>query len=341
MYCTPYFSLVAELGHTTQERLNLATWISITFALGFVLASGAPAIGSSLGYESLQGLRVGLSVICGIAALCMYLPVLCIDEKRYCTSKPAQVGVIEALRRCVKNPHFRLYVTADFIYWFSTSIITTGLPYFLTVLLQISDAYQMGVTATIAAISFCFYYPTNVLAARFGKKRLVLLAMSVLVVIFALIFFLGWFPIPALVQVFMLGVLVAFPLAVLGVLPNAILADIAACDSRQTGSSQEGMYFAAHALLAKLGQSAGIMVFASLTNFGRDVGDDLGIRLSGPVGLVLCLVSLVLFCHYREDEVVAGAEGPRAADDGIHQKVEGASASVSTGGRFPVAEANN
>lgn len=36
VYVTPYFALIAELGHTPRERLNLSTYISFTFFLGTV-----------------------------------------------------------------------------------------------------------------------------------------------------------------------------------------------------------------------------------------------------------------------------------------------------------------
>ncbi len=36
MYVTPFFALMSELGHTPDERLQLSTMISITWALGFL-----------------------------------------------------------------------------------------------------------------------------------------------------------------------------------------------------------------------------------------------------------------------------------------------------------------
>ncbi|HMB20189.1 MAG TPA: MFS transporter, partial [Spirochaetota bacterium] len=37
VYVTPFFALIPELGHTADERLNLSTWISITYALGIMV----------------------------------------------------------------------------------------------------------------------------------------------------------------------------------------------------------------------------------------------------------------------------------------------------------------
>ena len=81
--------------------------------------------------------------------------------------------------------------------------------------------------------------------------------------------------------------LASLPICSLGTLPNAMLADIAHHDALATGQSSEGMFFAARTFLQKVGITLGIMVFASLTNFGNSPGDDLGVRLSGPVGVVV------------------------------------------------------
>ena len=66
------------------------------------------------------------------------------------------------------------------------------------------------------------------------------------------------------------------------------------------------MYFAARAFIDKLGVTLGILVFASLTNFGKDPGDDLGIRLSGVAGGITTVIAAVLFLRYDEAAVLAG-----------------------------------
>ncbi|MCB0034407.1 MAG: MFS transporter, partial [Anaerolineales bacterium] len=93
-----------------------------------------------------------------------------------------------------------------------------------------------------------------------------------------------------------------------GVLPNAILADIAEHDALQTGQPKEGMYFAARTLMQKFGQTFGIFVFAMLTTLGKDPGDDLGIRLSGLFGFVLCLLAGLLFIRYNERQLLQEIE---------------------------------
>jgi len=315
LYITPYFSLVPELGHTAQERLELSTWISVTYALGTVLAAAAPTIGGVFSEDAASGLRIGIIVVCAVALACMYVPICAIDERRYCMAEPSQQSILAAMKHCLKNPHFRPYMAADFSNYFAIGIITTGMPYYQRVLLQVDNHYLVLVMVVIGAVSFLFYYPTYLLASRFGKKGPVMGALAIQTVVFLAIFFLGWLPLPGTVQIFLLGLVAAIPIAVLGVLPNSILSDITALDTRQTGVCQEGMYFAARGFILKLGQSVAVMVFASLTNFGKDVGNDLGIRLSGLVGLGFAIVAMVCFSFYKEHEVMAEETCPPTAEE--------------------------
>jgi len=99
-------------------------------------------------------------------------------------------------------------------------------------------------------------------------------------------------------------VLYSVPLAFLSVLPNAVLADIAEHDALKSGERKEGMFFAARTLMQKFGQTFGILIFAMLTTFGKDPGNDLGIRLSGVAGFVLCLGAGLVFIRYNEKKLM-------------------------------------
>jgi GPH family glycoside/pentoside/hexuronide:cation symporter len=100
-----------------------------------------------------------------------------------------------------------------------------------------------------------------------------------------------------------LVVMASFPLAALGILPNAILADIAQQDTMETGENHEGMFFAVKYLFVKLGQTLGIAIFAMLTVYGKDPGDDYGLRLNGVVGFILCLLALLFFARFKEPKL--------------------------------------
>jgi GPH family glycoside/pentoside/hexuronide:cation symporter len=62
------------------------------------------------------------------------------------------------------------------------------------------------------------------------------------------------------------------------------------------------MFFAVKYLFVKLGQTLGIAIFAMLTVYGKDPGNDFGLRLNGVVGFVLCLLALLFFSRFKEDK---------------------------------------
>ena len=113
----------------------------------------------------------------------------------------------------------------------------------------------------------------------------------------------GRLPIGPKFQIFGFAILGSLPLAFLGILPYAVIAELATVDSQKTGQQKEAMYFAVRNLANKFGQSFGIMIFAILTLFGKDPDNDFGIRLSGIIGGVLCFLSVIAFSKFREEEL--------------------------------------
>ena len=304
-YVTPFFALLPELGHNANERLNLSTWISITYALGIILAAQTPMLAdiyqNSFGSASrLQALQYAVGTMGVIALILMLVPIFTIDEKKYCVGEPSTVPLLEALKSTFRNPNFKFYVVADFSYFMGLTIINTGLLYYITVLLLQQEALVGTLLAAMILISFVFYPAVNILAKKTGKKILVVAAFLVMSFVFLAVYFLGKFPFDNQLQAYLVVVTYALPLSFLSVLPNAILADIAEHDALRSGERKEGMFFAARTLMQKFGQTFGILIFAMLTSFGKDIGNDLGIRLSGLVGFGLCLLASIVFARYNE-----------------------------------------
>lgn len=152
----------------------------------------------------------------------------------------------------------------------------------------------------MVVFSLVFYPLINYLSKKIGKKPLVMFSFGLLSLIFVAIYYLGKFPASAYIQVYALVLCASFPLAALGILPNAILAEIAQHDSIETGENREGMFFAVKYLFVKMGQTLGIALFAFLTVYGKDPGNDYGLRLNGVCGFVLCLAALIFFSRFKE-----------------------------------------
>lgn len=309
VYVTPYFALLPELGHSANQRLNLSTYISVTYALGIMVAAQVPGVASmfqsSFGVDDpVRALQYAIACIAFFAMLLMFVPVIAIDEKKYCLGVPADIPLLEAVKNTFRNKNFIYYVVADFTYFMGLTIMMTGLLYSITILLGLEETMMGILLPAMILVSFVFYPVVNVIAKKTGKKMLISVSFFAMSVVFFVSFFLGKLPMPNMAQAYLLIVTYAIPLAFLSILPNAVLADIAEHDGLKKGVKQEGMYFAARTLMQKFGQTFGVLVFALLTSFGKDPGDDMGIRLSGIFGGVLCLLAGLYFMKYNEKQLL-------------------------------------
>ena len=304
-YIIPYNALLPEMTDTPKEKVRLSTFQQVGFVLGIIvsalvnnLADGLQSIFQVTDRET--ALQVTIGGLCGLAALIMWIPVACIDEKKYSGSKPSHLPLWPAIRKTFAHANFKYYLISDFSYYMALSIISSGLLYFVTVLLGLPGSKAGALTTTMVLVSLAFYPLINWLAARWGKKPIVLFSFALLSLLFIAIYFLGKFPASPIFQIYALVIGAAFPLASLGILPNAILAEIAQKDAAETGENREGMFFAVKYFFVKLGQTLGIALFAFLTIYGKDPGHDHGLRLNGLCGCVLCILAFGFFSRFRE-----------------------------------------
>ena len=58
------------------------------------------------------------------------------------------------MRCCLANKHFRAYVASEFIFFFSITMILTGLPYYIEVLCELDQTLLLPVVGAIVGLSF-------------------------------------------------------------------------------------------------------------------------------------------------------------------------------------------
>ncbi len=310
-YNVPYTALIAELGHNPRERLNLCTYISVTYFMGMVVAAQAPilfgAFEEAFVISRVEAVQLTFGLLGLIALVCLYIPVFLVNENKYSLGEPTSVPLKESLRLTFSNRQFIFFTVSDLVYWIFMTILQTGLIYYVTVLLRQPEDFYSFLFILLMGGSFVCYPLVNLVAKRVGKKPVLLFSL----VLFALSLLLtsqsgqDWVPLPLHQQGYLLVALAFFPLAAFGILPNAIVADIAENDSLRTGSHREAIFFGARNFMMKLGQMIAMLIFTSLLVFGRDVGDDLGIRLTGLAGVCFCLLSLVFLKLYNEKKVLS------------------------------------
>jgi GPH family glycoside/pentoside/hexuronide:cation symporter len=304
-YIIPYNALLPELAHTNAEKVKLSSFQQVGFVLGMILAglvNNYADLVQRFFHVSNRDLAVQYSIwgLCILSGIVLLIPVLFVDEKKYSNSVPSHTPLLPAIFKTFKNQNFKYYLVSDFSYFMALSIISSGLMYFVTVLLKL-QASEGGPLLGIMVIASLLFYPLiNYLSRRIGKKPIVLFSFCLLSLIFIAFYFLGKFPFSAHAQIYTLLLLASFPLASLGILPNAILAEIAEDDAQRTKENREGMFFAVKYLFVKLGQTLGIALFTFLTVYGKDPGHDYGLRLNGICGSVLCLLAVVFFSRFKE-----------------------------------------
>lgn len=309
-YCTPYNALISELGHTQQERLNISTAISFTFIAGTAVAYLAPAIWGifvpALG--RVGAIRLTFTIMAAIAWLCMLVPVFCIREKEYVNTVPVQESAFHSLAATFRNGEFRKFVGSDIFYWIALTMFQTGLPFFVTSLLKLPETMTTLYFVGMTALSVLFYLPVNKLTPKFGKKRMLLFAFVMFSTAFFYTGFMGKIPfLSAAAQGFVLMVFAALPMAIFGILPQAMVADIAESDSVTTGSNREGMFFAARTFAFKLGQSLSMLIFTAVSTIGTATGA--GYRIAAFGAALFCGIGAVLLVFYNENKINAVIAG--------------------------------
>jgi GPH family glycoside/pentoside/hexuronide:cation symporter len=305
LYSVPYNALMPELAKTKDQKLIFSSVLSLMFVLGIIISSQIPLL-SELLHKIFRNLpeqayyQYSIAIVAFTGSLLMLVPVIFINERKYCESRPVRTSITITLISTLKNKNFILFLVADSAFFITLTLISSGIFYYVTVLLNLSASLGSRVLAFMIILSL-FYYPLVVkLTRKFGKKPLIIFSFFLFGLLFLLIAGFGLFPFPAIYQLYFLAVMAAFPVAVLGILPFTIVAEIAEEDGFVSGEQKEGMFYAARTFSDKLGQTLGVMIFAIFTVFGKDSGNDLGIRLSAVMGMVVSLFAGIVFLFFRE-----------------------------------------
>jgi GPH family glycoside/pentoside/hexuronide:cation symporter len=306
-YVTPYTALISEFGHTPEEKLDLSTYISATWFIGFAIASSASSIWPifiNKGFSMIAAMRITFLILGCVAFILMMIPALTINEKDYSDSVPSNVPVLESMKATFRNKNFVYFIISDLAYWIAITVYQTGLVYYITVLLQLSPSWTFQMTVLTGVLSFFCYPVINILAKKFGKKKILVFAFIMFTAAYAFTATLGKINFSSNIQAYILIILAAIPMAIFGILPNAVIADIADYDAKLTGVRREAMFFGVRTFMSKIGQMLAMLVFTSLLLLGKEVGNDMGVRISAFFSATVCIIAMIIFFKYNEKEVL-------------------------------------
>ena len=303
-YCTPYNALISELGNTQDTRISISTYISVTFILGSAIGYVAPYIWGALepSMGRVMAVRVTFMILAAIGLIALLVPVFTIKETDYVKAVPSNDNAFQSLGKTFKNKEFRKFVASDVLYFLAITIFQTGLPYFITKLMGLEETMTTILYVAMTFLSFLCYAPVNFLAHKFNKKKLVLCGFAGLGVVYAITAISGNFGLNGLVWGGIIVACAAFPMAIMGILPQAIVADIAQADAVVTGEKREGMFFAARTFAFKMGQSVSMLLFTAFASISPETG--LGYRIAAITACVVCVLGGLILTLYNEKKVL-------------------------------------
>ena len=321
MYCTPYNALISEFGKTQDDRMYISTAISLTFFAGTMLAYTpfvfAGMLRGSVGFA--WSYRICFIILAVISCVCMLVPTFFLNEKEFVDTKPSNSNMFKSLGATFRNGNFRTFVFSDIMYWVGLTLFQTGLPFFVKVSMKLDESFTMIFLGGMTVLSAAFYPIVPKLVKKFGKKKLVItgfLGLALAYVIAGSIGVIGVTVIPGIVYGVLICVIAAFPMALLGIIPQSIVADVAEADGYETGENREGMFFAARTFAMKFGQSLAMLVFTSLAIIGTSQNANsnditasvLGMTILGYVAVGFCSLGAIILGMYNEKKVMSTIE---------------------------------
>jgi Na+/melibiose symporter-like transporter len=303
MYTAPYNALICELGHNPRERLTISTVISITWALGFAIGNFVydfQTIFERSGMDSVRAFQTVEALCAALAFVLMILPVIFIDERRYAAYSVSEEGTLHALKSSLSNRNFLVFLIAELLYFVCQTIIQMGIVYYVITLLGLPKEETSILMMGMFVLSFVFYPVVTWAARKWEKRRVLLAGFAILFFNFVTFALMGVLKVPSHAFAWFAVITCAPAQAIFGILPNAVVADIAEADGIETGNFKAGIFFGVRSFETNVGTSLANILFPSLLTLGMSAANPFGIRMSAIVSVVICVAGFLVFFLYDE-----------------------------------------
>jgi len=303
IYRIPYLALMTDLAKTKEDKMNLATWLSVASAISIVIAAQCPLIWTllqnNLHFTPLAARQLTIGLFAILAGVFMSLPVFLVKENKDQSSN-IESKFRKSIKEMLKNPQYFTYSLFILLINVGYIILVTGLPFYITVLLKLPENAISWLLPLMVLVSLATYPIINKLGKKHSKKTLLLWSSLVYSLNFIIVIFLGHFSVSPHIQAIVAITFAAIPLAFIQVIPLAILTEISEAHAEATGQNKNGLFFAGREFFIKVGHGVGAAIFACALLLGNDVGNDFGIRASAILGIIFSVGALVVFMRFRE-----------------------------------------
>ncbi len=295
----PYLALLPELARNDRERVSLAVLQTAFYGGG----AGVGFLVSSL-LGSLLGLPLLALLFAAPIAFSLLWPAVVIDEREVLTPPELlSTGWLQAWRSLGKDRVFLFWIAAQAFTWAAVIMLVILLPYLATTLLDLSSFYDLSPAALAVlvlggAVTIGRSFKRLKKIGKDTAYRNALLLAGFFVALFSLA---GAEPLPGTAQLHaaLLLAAAAGPLALLLVLPNAVVAEMSERRRLQKGEQREAMLYASQGLVVKLSMAGGSALLGLILSlFPLTAVTHEGLRLAYLGAGILLLLAVIFLQRF-------------------------------------------
>ena len=311
LYNIPHAALQAEIVTDPKKRVFLYTMNSFFYVLSSALVFCTSMVKGMLlnaGVPEIWALRIPFMVCCTLGAITALIPAFAIREKDYVTPKPYHQSVGEALKATFSYKNFTIITIGYLVMWVAFTFFNTAEVYYITNLLALSDAWVTYVTVISIGVGVATYPLVNILARKVGKKPMLLGACITYVLLYFAIFnykfVISLIGGPAFAII--IGLVIAFPIAITNIIPASMFADLAQYDAIISGENRAGMFLAARNFANKLCQAIVVICCSLLLGKGANgtgTATSEGIQLTALVATFFVACAIIIYHFYNDKEI--------------------------------------
>ena len=310
-YTISYEALLPMMAKSPDEKIDLGTLASALWFLGFIIVTFSSSLWGPLqdwlDISKLEAVRLTFVSIILLGVTLLFVPGVFLKEKDYTQgekTKTTKQNVYRSVVTVMQQPNYRKFVFANTLYSMSTVIFESGLIYYITILALLGEGVLGPVTIVIGAVTLLLYPLINILSKKKGRKWVLNASFLSFVMTFIVLAVTTDSPSPWLF-IGLMVVFAPFAQAGFGILPVVIASDNAAYLKFKTGEDMSAMFMAVSGFFRKVGATLASILLTSLLVFGKDVGHDMGIRLTVIIAGIFSVIGYLIMRRYNEKEVLS------------------------------------
>jgi glycoside/pentoside/hexuronide:cation symporter, GPH family len=202
------------------------------------------------------------------------------------------------------NKTVRVLVIGQGLFWLGFNLVRSSIIYYITVILSQSESQVALYLGSILVVCVPSLFVVPSLTARYGKRKLMILALLLFTVLMSLLATVGSSigPLSSRNWALLVIALHGFPLAILSTVPNQMMSDEIEIDGQASGA----FFFGLQGMMIRISLGiAGALLGYLLTNFGYSQVHSTGILLVGPIAGLCCFTSAIAYSFYPKNRLSA------------------------------------